>query len=316
MCIDVEPEAREIDSAVAGDWAGVEETVLFFNELRLCLEQATGSTARFCWFFRMDPQIEHAYGDACWAADRYRAAINTFESAGDELGLHTHPWRWDAPLRKWIIDQADQSWVSRCVRSSFEAYRRAFGRDCRTFRFGDRWMNNETMELLESLGVKFDLTIEPGRNRSPVLQELHTGSLPDYTAAPTWPYRPARQDFRKQGGKAARDLWVIPISTGRSWAGRFAALERVARDLGINPRPRDEATPLYLNLPASTFKLMTNDLLATWRKPFLTPLLRSDAGVSSSWRANMEQNAHFLLSHPLVRRFEFMTPAEAIELLS
>ena len=316
MCIDVEPKERAIDSDAAKDWVGFEETVHFFSELRVRVEQVTGSSARFSWFFRMDPQVRHTYGVPWWVAIRYPETIKRLETAGDELGLHTHAWRWDRGGSKWVIDHGDQNWVEQCVRTSFAAYRSALSRDCHSFRFGDRWMNNETVDLLESLGVKFDLTLEPGRYLSPVLEESHTGSLPDYRAVPTWPYRPARDDFRRRGGNAARELWVIPLSTGRFWIGRFVAMKRVAQAVGINLQPRHETTPLFFNLPTPLFQLMTNELLSAWRNVVLVPVLRSDAGASSACIANMQRNAEFLLSHPLINRLRFVTPHDAIELLT
>ena len=101
ICIDVEPEARQIDSAAAVDWNGFEETASLFSEIRPRLEEATGAPARYSWFFRMDPQVKHTYGAAGWVATRYREAIGKLESAGDELGLHTHAWRWDEGSRRW-----------------------------------------------------------------------------------------------------------------------------------------------------------------------------------------------------------------------
>lgn len=189
ICLDVEPDEREIDSADSKDWEGFEESLKYFSDLRPRLEGATGARASFSWFIRMDPQIEHTYGLSCWAVRRYGEAIEQLRRDGDEIGLHAHAWRWDAGLLKWVIDHGDQEWVAHCIRTSFEAYRGAFGRRCLSFRFGDRWMNNETMALLESLGVKFDLTAEPGKTARPTLhrRELHTGSLPDYVDTPRWP---------------------------------------------------------------------------------------------------------------------------------
>jgi peptidoglycan/xylan/chitin deacetylase (PgdA/CDA1 family) len=313
LCIDIEPEERE--TRPGRDWSGVDETVDFFNTLRPRLEQATGAPVRFCWFFRMDPQVEHTYGAASWVVERYGAQISRLEAAGDELGLHTHAWRWDDSMQTWVIDHGDQNWVEHCVRTSIDTYRRVFGRSCRSFRFGDRWMNNETMALLESLGIKFDLTLEPGRHLSPVLGESHTGSLPDYRTVPTWPYRPARRDYRQRGWQRARDLWIIPLSTGRYWPSRYPAVERVARHLGINLHRRYETTPLYFNLDGRCFQLMMNNLLDVSTQPFLAPVLRSDGASKVEWKHNMHLNAEFLLTHPLVSRFRFVGPDEALELL-
>ncbi len=317
ICIDVEPDEREIDSAIAKDWQGFEETFKFFSNLRAPLEEATGAPVSFSWFFRMDPQIEHTYGLSWWVVRRYGEAIRQLELAGDELGLHTHAWRWDGGLHKWIVDHGDQKWINHCLHTSFEAYRSAFGRLCLSFRFGDHWMNNETMGLLESLGVKFDLTVEPGRKARPSagLGELHTGSLPDYMATPRWPYRPSRQDFRKHSDTQGRGLWVIPLSTGRG-VGRFAAVERAAKALGINLQRFLETGQLNLCFDGPQFRVMMNSLLDVRRKSYLAPVVRTDAGIYSTSRANMEQNVNLILLHPLVNRFKFVRPAEAIELLT
>jgi len=315
ICVDVEPREREID--IAKDWEGVEETFKFFSNLRPRLEVATGASVNFSWFFRMDPQIAHAYGLPSWVISRYGEAIKLLELAGDELGLHTHAFRWDGGRYKWVIDHGDQEWINHCLHTSFEAYQSAFGRPCLSFRFGDHWMNNETMGLLESLGVKFDLTIEPGMKARPALfpKELHTGSLPDYMTTPRLPYRPCRWDFRKQSGAWGRELWVVPVSTGRE-VGRFAGLKRAAMALGIDLQSRHESYQLNLSVNGPLFRGMMNSLLSVWNQSYLAPVVRTDVGSDSRARANMEQNLNFMLSHPLVSRFRFVRPAEAIKLLT
>jgi hypothetical protein len=109
------------------------------------------------------------------------------QRARDEIGLHTHAWRWDDAAREWISDFADQNWIEHCVRQSFEHYPRCFNRPCRSFRFGDRWLNQQTAELIERLGARFDLTIEPGWKPEALLESF-TGDQPDYSRAPRQPY--------------------------------------------------------------------------------------------------------------------------------
>jgi hypothetical protein len=43
---------------------------------------------------------------------------------------------------------------------------KATGRHCESFRFGDGWLNAETLRLLEDSGVRFDLTLEPETGRT------------------------------------------------------------------------------------------------------------------------------------------------------
>jgi hypothetical protein len=314
ICIDVEPDQREIASGVAKDWEGFEETFKFFSNLRPHLEEATGATVRFSWFLRMDPQIEHAYGLSWWVARRYGEIFEQLELAGDELGLHAHAWRWDSGLHKWITDNGDQKWINHCIHTSFEAYRSAFGRPCLSFRFGDHWMSDETVSLLESLGVKFEMTVEPGRKARPGLMpnELYTGSLPDYSTTPSRPYRPSRQDFRKHTHTQERGLWVIPLSTDKA-VGRFVGLKRVAKAFGIDLY---EADQLNLGHDRSQFRAMMHSLLDVRMKSYLAPAIKTDVLMYSPARAHLERNVDFILSHPSVNRFKFVGPAEAIKLLT
>src|SRR5437868_5280222 len=118
---------REIE-LVPKDWDGFERLAEFLNGCRVDLERFTGAAVNFSWFMRMDPQIERTHGSAAWVARRYPEAILKLEGAGDEIGLHTHAWRWDESAARWVIDHGDQSWIDHCLRVSFEAYRIAFGR--------------------------------------------------------------------------------------------------------------------------------------------------------------------------------------------
>lgn len=317
ICVDVEPEEREIDKNNAKDWQGFEEIFRFLSGVRNRLEKSTEAPVSFSWFLRMDPQIERTYGLAWWVAKRYDEAIAQLESAGDELGLHTHAWRWDTDSLRWVIDHADQNWIEHCLRVSFQAFQRAFGRPCLSFRFGDRWMNDATMDLLEAIGLKFDLTIEPGMKAKPamVLEELHTGFLPDYTDTPRRPYRPSRLDFRKHCDEQGRGLWAIPLSTGRLM-GRLPNVKRVGLRFGIDLRRRHETIQLNFGLDGKRFRELMNSLLHDRCEPYLAPVVRTDVGVHSVLRTHMEENLEFMASHPLVNRFRFVRPADAVKLLA
>lgn len=312
-CIDVEPDEREIDSAVAKDWQGFEALARVLMALRKQLEHATGAPARFSWFLRIDPQIEHTYGLSWWVFKRYRDLLAEFESAGDEIGLHVHAWRWNTNAGRWVIDHQDREWIAHCVRMSLDGYQAAFGRPCRSFRFGDHWMNNETMNALEDLGIKFDLTIEPGVKEMPgmVRGELHKGSLPDYRNTLTRPYQPSRADYKKESReRRGHGLWMIPLSTGQRHI-RFTLVERIAWALGFA-----QARPLNFALKRARFAEFMKGALDRDGELYLAPVVRTDAGVKPVAMSRLEQNMAFVLSHPLVKRFQFATPAEAIELLA
>ena len=312
-CVDVEPDEREIDSTVAADWRGFEELSRFLGTFRRRLEAATAAPARFSWFLRMDPQIEHTYGLPSWVIKRYGDVVAEFESAGDEIGLHVHAWRWNRDGGRWVIDHGDQEWIAHCVRVALDAYHAALGRPCVSLRFGDHWMNNETMRLLEDLGIQFDLTIEPGVKAMPgmVRGEMHTGSLPDYTDALRRPYHPSRADFRRESReRRGSGLWTIPLSTGRRRLP-FPGVERAVWALGFA-----QSRPLNFALKPARFTEFMNGVLERDGEPYLAPVVRTDVGVEPALMARMEDNLQFILSHPLVERFQFVTPAEAIALLT
>jgi hypothetical protein len=318
MCIDVEPEAREVDASDRSGWKGFVSAYHFFSRLRPELEGATGAPARFSWFLRMDPQIEHTYSSSSWVVERHPEIFRELESAGDELGLHTHAWRWDEPSRRWVTDHGDQEWIEHCVRVSFEAFQRAVGRPCRSFRFGDHWMNDETMRLLEELGARFDLTIEPGCKapRTRNSRELSTGSLPDYRSVPRRPYRPSRSNFKEPAFTEGREIQVIPLSTAkprRPAVGTFLNPKRAAKYCLSGFRD-----PLQLNpcFDASDFRQMMDGILRQRGDSYLAPVLRVDGFSRRRERYNLEQNFKHILNHPLAERLTFVTPAAAVELLS
>lgn len=218
LCIDVEPDDRQIDPVAQVDWFGFERAVPLIEQLRPRLEAATGRRVRVSWFLRLDPQIAHVYGDPGWAADRYRGTFDALRLVGDELGIHLHPWQWDHEASVWMQNFADQSWVTHCVETAFATFEREFAIPCRAFRFGDRWMNDETIALVESLGATSDSTIEPGRVGTET-PEQYTGTFPDYSDVPRFPYRPSRLDFRSPKPEPLLSLVVIPVqSAPATWA--------------------------------------------------------------------------------------------------
>jgi hypothetical protein len=212
ICIDVEPEERAINPRVAADWVGFEKTFEFFEELRPQLQDATGSPVHFSWGVRMDPQIAHVYGNPAWAVARYGRLFDRLAASGDDIGLHVHPWRWDEGFGEWIADMGNQEWVDSCVRMGFEAFEESLHRPCLSFRFGDRWINHATVGLVERLGARYELTIEPGRTTL-LVPEAHTGCAPDFSLAPRLPYHPSKTNFIESSDSSSRSFWALPLTT-------------------------------------------------------------------------------------------------------
>ncbi len=319
MLVDVEPDGFFIDRTKALPWKGYEAAYELFSGLRPRLENATGSKVHFSWFYRLDPQVAETYGSFEWPITHYPKFAESFLRHGDDLGLHPHVYRWSNQINNWIEDQADQEWVNYCVEMGFKTYGKLFGLNCESFRFGAYWINNETLKLAECLGARFDLTIEPGYGLNKLVssfsKKFYSGTVPDFEMVPQIPYQPSQEDFRKPDSNRNNGLWVIPLSTGNVQA-RFGRVETFYKKI-FSPHELEPKT-ITLNLARGTngFRIVMDNLLKNLQRPYLTFIVRSDVShepQDPSHKENMNKNIEYILNHPLVDRFVFTTPAEAMD---
>jgi hypothetical protein len=313
LAVDVEPDGRLVDPERPLPWRGFEALHAYLTDMRPRLARASGHAVRYCWFLRMDPQIAEVYADPAWAARHYASALARAIEAGDEVGLHQHAFRRDSVAGEWISDHANQPWVDHCVKTGFETYAACFGRPCRAFRFGDRWMNGRTLRLVEDLGAHADLTLEPGMPRvaAMVAHERHTGSLPDYSQVPYFMYRPRIDDFCRVDTERRSGIWMVPLTTGRVVA-RDGALARVLRRLALRRRPPGHVTSLNLAVSPPTFSQLLDRALERSPLTHIAMVVRSDAAIRPKYRANMQANLEGLLVARQRHAFAFSTVAETI----
>jgi len=306
VCIDVEPEDRKLAQQAPDNWLGFEKSFEYFNALRPRLTRITDSPVHFSWFVRMDPQIAQTYGSAEWVVSQYQNLFKQLEEAGDEIGLHSHAWRWDTENQDWFVDHGDPDWVDHCISSACDAFHNSFSRGCKSFRFGDHWMSERGLDQLEKLGVKFDLTLEPGQAENYLLaNERFTGSFPDCRMMPQVPYQPHVNNFTKPAFIRKRSLWLIPVSAEHpSTSGN-----------GDETHKGMPYVPLNLAFDRSVVESIVERLLIRLSDPLLVIVARTDVASDPSQRANLEKNIDYLLNHPLAAQFSFKTPAEAINSL-
>ena len=105
-------------------------------------------------------------------------------------------------------------------------------------------------------------------------------------------------------------MWIIPLTTGRRRI-LFPGVERAAMALGFA-----QARPLNFALKPARFAQFMNSVLEREGEPHLAAVVRTDVGVQPVSMTHMEQNMKSILSHPLVKRFQFVRPAEAMALLT
>jgi hypothetical protein len=196
LCVDVEPDLRVFPRHAPCAWSGFEAFLSRLPSLRGRLTEATGSPVAFTWFLRLDPQVAESWGSPMWPAQTYGAELDALRAEGDELGLHTHTWRWDGDAGTWIADYADESWIGHCLETGLNAYRSAFGEHPRAHRGGDHLLTGPMLAALGRAGVEVDLTIEPGWPPDRGYEGAPTvGLLPDYREVPRHPYRSTPERF-------------------------------------------------------------------------------------------------------------------------
>jgi len=303
---DVEPDGLNIPRHEMRRWTGFERSLELVTPLRDRLEKITSMPVHFSWYLRMDPQITDVYGSTTWVAETYGAELAALSDHGDELGLHPHALRWDSRADHWLTDVDSQAWVEDCVRRSFEAYERAFGRACRSHRFGDRFMSNAIVRLLRDLGVAVDLTLEPGRG--PQSDPYVNSLIPDQTDVPRRPYHPDPSDFKRPTNDAGDDLWMFPLSSANPDPA-LPIWRRGGRRVRHVGQPLHRPVLLWAPWPSKVlWDIVTRDVesKALTVLPFM---IRADTLLNDDWARQFEAHMAALAEHRLGREVVFTTPS-------
>ena len=169
-------------------------------------------------------------------------------------------------------------------------------------------MNDETFGLVERLGARYELTLEPGQKAAQCLPngEAYTGAFPDCTRIPRVPYRPSRQDFRRPDeGVGARGLWAIPIST--ALLPPWPSVTPIRRAFWRARYGRRDYAPLSLALDPPHFRRLVCDVMGG-ASPYLCVVMRTDCATRPAQAASLSANAEFLLTLLAAGRVELTTP--------
>jgi len=302
--IDVEPDARKTRKG-SGGWEASEAALEHVERLRGELENATGSEVKLNWFLRADPQIEQTWGRADWVAEACPQIIRTITDRGDYGGIHPHLWRWHSRRREWFTELNDPAWTSECLHTAMSAYSGIFGRRPDACRFGDRWLDQRTVQLLRELGFQFDLTIEPGLPDAPIHDDRHaTAWLPDYRSAPRYPYVPSNENFLVPAEESIESnaLWMLPLTT------TIPAWRLVRRPPYVVKASR---SPNLALSSSYVWPHIRGELDKESDAP-LSMVLRSGDLNEPVFLRNFLRTTGELLRHPRLGRCEFTTPDVAV----
>lgn len=311
LCIDLEPPERLARLADPDRWRGVDAVADYLARLRPRLAEATGREVRFVWSVRCDPQIETAFGSADDLLRSRSDLLARLAAAGDRIGLHVHAWRWEDETGEWVDDFADSAWVEHCVVSSAEAYRGHFGTLPELHRFGDRFLSTGVVRVLSELGVRFDLTVEPGLPPGLGPGERSTGPAPDFARAPREPYRPSPRDVLVADPSVETGPLLVPLSSADPSAA-LPLTRRVGRKVRHPFRPSHRPLTLYRawSSPQAFWDLVDRHI-DTLARPYLAFAIRSDEpGGGDAERARAVLG--HLPGHPVARRLRFTEPAGAL----
>lgn len=316
LLVDVEPDPFLVSRSNPEPWKGYEATFPYLTSLRYRFEEATGSPVHYTWCLRMDPQVAESYGTPTYAVDRYPEFVEEMMRKGDGIGAHTHAYRWLRDRQIWLEDLANQEWVTECVEMSLQSHATAFGTACEIFRFGNFWINTQTVNHLEKRGLRYELTVEPGLpsyRRGTLGQGYSTGCRPDYCRVSRVPYEPGRENFLEPAVPGSRSIRMIPLTSAWLRLGwNFKARLRRLRDNGFRSRWQSERLSMWKDWPAPNgFGEMIDRAITVQQKPYLCFAIRSNFGVGKSFR-RVDHCLRTLLNHSQRHRFVFSTPAEAM----
>ena len=324
LSIDVEPDGFQLARPGQPTWGGWRSVLETTDCLRAALAARTGVRPAFGWYVRTDPQIAEAAGRADDALVRFPERAARLRDAGDYFGVHAHPVRWSPDRGIWVHDFADADFHAHTVRFALDAFARWAGAPATRYRAGAGFLTNGMVEALDQCGVAVELGLEPvagwglaasavpsGVDESPIV-----GRYTDCQGSPRVAYRPARHDFRVNGGRRGRRLVMIPVAS-RSLAPEPPLWKRAARRvLGRPWQPRVEVLyPTDERLAPHAYWDAVAAELDSMRRPYVSLGIRTDA-PDSDVAVRVQRLFEALPTHPLAERLRFVDPVEAAPALA
>lgn len=322
LSIDVEPHGFQLSRPDMSDWTGYDAMIDFAEELRAGLARRAGTSPRFGWYFRTDPQIAEVYGRPDHILAAHPDRIAALRACGDYLGVHSHPVRWCRDRQEWVHDFADGAWLARCTEAALDGFAQWNGAPATRFRAGAGFLSNEIVDALERCGVRAELALEPVAGwwlnathvGTDVDRSPFRGAYADVRTAPRVAFHPARHDFRVAARRGERRLALIPLTTYVEPAEPTRWWRRLRG--GRDAAPAEARMP-YLNQEwpsAQSYWDLVDRQLRSMPRPYLSLGIRTDLPGSTSLVRTQRMLAA-LPRHPMAERLRFVDPLEVVEQL-
>jgi hypothetical protein len=305
--IDIEPDGHEIcPDRHPSPWHGFVAMEALVEELRPRLADRSGATVHPSWFVRLDPIIEHCFGQADFVVERHRDLVDRLVAHGDPMGIHVHYHRWDERRQIVYSDHADQGWIGYCVNVAAKTFERCFGEPVRRSSQGGYFLDEAVADRVLEAGVEVDVTPEPGLAPSaddPSFGAFATAPSPDFRGFPRRPYYPSPARFPAD----ARPMLIVPLSAYdyetalKRWPRRVGGkiLRRPRRHLPLNPWKRWPHPRMYWDL----MERAADEGPAR----YIAFAVRTD-GPSSDAHRRFRTLLEYLPEHPIAERLRFVDP--------
>jgi hypothetical protein len=187
------------------------------------------------------------------------------------------------------------------------------------FRAGAGFINNDIVDVVDARGVAIEMSLEPVSSWGLTTEIIPgvmdstpmVGKFIDCQNAPRTPYRPDRTDFRRAGAKDARQILLVPLSTGSPTLppqGWRSTIKNVLR-----PQAKAPVTMLYPTLDWPSERYFWDVIahqLRGMRNPYLSLAIRTDSPTSVKMTKLFRLLAE-LPRHPIATRLRFIDPLSA-----
>jgi hypothetical protein len=307
--IDVEPDEHQ-PSAGEHPWNGFLAMFDMVETLRRRLSDTTNHPVRPTWLIRLDPDIERAFGRADFPVRRHHDLFEQILKHSDVLGIHVHALRWNAEKAVVFSDYADETWAVECLRVAASTFQNCFGRATQVMSFGGFFMCDSLLDVAVALGIRADVTVEPGL---PPIQDnvsfgaYSTAPSANFVGCPRLPYYPSRRAFDMPATSVddVRPLLMVPLISGDT----SPILKRLYRRFVSREPPKyyEPLNPWKIWPSPRRFWDFAHRAIDDLPAPYLAFALRTDAPNTDSHR-RVRELFEYLPRHPIAKRIRIVDP--------
>jgi hypothetical protein len=307
--IDVEPDQHQ-PSVGQKPWDGFVSMVALVNGLRDRLGDRSGRALRPTWMLRMDPDIERCFGSVDFVVRWHAELFDQLIARKDPLGIHVHAYRWNSERAVGYSDYADAAWTTHCLRAAADAFASAFGEPARVASQGGYLLTEALVDAAAELGIRADLTVEPGLPARPFDKSFGayaTAPSTSFVDFPRRPYYPSRSALSVPSASAAdaRSVLLVPLTAYdyrtalRPWHRQIAhtLLGRPRGHAPLNAWKQWPSPKVYWDLVTQAVDEQPTRYLA-----FAT---RTD-GPASAPHQRVRELLEYLPGHPIAERLHFV----------